>query len=139
MQQNNNHPIKSFQDLNVYKNLYRAMILVHTKIIPNLPKEEKYDLADQMRRASKAAPALLAEGFAKRFQTRQWMKYLNDTIGECNEMINHISVCIDLYSYYVNSAICKEILEIYNIGCKQLTKLGQSWQNYHDKKNEKCG
>ena len=128
-------PIKSFQDLEIYQNLYKAMILVHTKIVPKLPKEEKFDLRDQMSRASKGAPALIAEGFAKRYQIKQWRKYINDTIGECNEMIHHLSVCIDIYGQYVDVVLCKEIVNIYNISCKQLTKLGQSWQNYHNNHN----
>ena len=130
----NKKSIKSFQDLIVYQNLYKAMVLVHTKIMPSLPKEERFDLIDQMRRASKAGPALIAEGFAKRYQKRQWMKYINDTIGECNEMINHLSVCIDIYGKHVDIGLCKEAIDIYDISCKQLTKLGQSWQNYHDNK-----
>ncbi|MFH1427709.1 MAG: four helix bundle protein [Patescibacteria group bacterium] len=129
-----NNTIKSFQDLIVYQNLFQAMILVHEKIVPFLPKDEKYDLADQMKRASKSAPALIAEGFAKRYQERQWQKYINDTIGECNEMIHHLSVCISIYNRYIKVEECNKIIEIYNISCKQLTKLGQSWQNYHKKK-----
>lgn len=130
----NRKTIKSFQDLEVYQRLYKAMILVHKEIVPKLPKEEKFDLGDQMKRASKGAPALIAEGFAKRYQVKQWKKYLNDTVGECNEMIHHLSVCIDVYSQYVNVETCKEVIDIYDISCKQLTKLGQSWKNYHDKK-----
>lgn len=126
--------IKSFRDLIVYQNLYKAMVLVHTKIVPKLPKEEKFDLGDQMKRASKGAPALIAEGFAKRYQIRQWKKYINDTIGECNEMIHHLSVCIDVYNQYVDVKSCKEVIDIYDITCKQLTKLGQSWQDYHKNK-----
>lgn len=49
-----NESIKSFQDLKIYQNLYKAMILILTKVITCLPKEEKFDLIDQMRRASKA-------------------------------------------------------------------------------------
>ena len=93
----NRKSIKTFRDLVIYQNLYQAMVSVHTIITPQLPKEEKIDLAPQMKRASKAAPALIAEGFAKRYQKRQWKKYLNDTIGECNEMIHHLSICIDIY------------------------------------------
>lgn len=130
---NKRPPIKSFKDLIVYQNLYKVMVMVLTQIIPKLPKEEKYDLADQMRRAYKSPPALLAEGFAKRYQKRQWQKYLNDCIGENNEMINHLSVCIDVYHQYVDVQICKTALEIYNIANKQTYKLLQSWQNFHDK------
>src|SRR3989344_8248505 len=94
--------IKSFKDLIVYQNLYKAMILVNTKIVPKLPQEERFDLGDQMRRGSKAAPALIAEGFAKRYQKRHWSTYIHDTIGECNEMMHHLSVCIDLYGDFVD-------------------------------------
>ena len=37
----NTNPIRSFQDLEVYKNLYKAMLIVHKEVIPNLPPEEK--------------------------------------------------------------------------------------------------
>ena len=127
--------IKTFQDLVVYQNLYQAMILVHQQIVPALPKEEKFDLVDQMKRASKAAPSLIAEGFAKRYQIRQWRKYINDTIGECNEMIHHLSVCVDIYGKYVNVDFCKKVIDIYDISCRQLTRLGQSWQDFHKNRN----
>ena len=42
-----NKPIKSYRDLRIYQNLYEVMILVLTKIVPKLPREEKYDLGDQ--------------------------------------------------------------------------------------------
>ena len=126
--------IKTFQDLIVYQGLYRAVVVVHREVVPKLPKDERFDLADQMKRASKAGPALLAEGFAKRYQKRQWQKYLNDTIGECNEMIHHLSVCIDVYGQYVDVALCRRLIDVYNMSCKQLTKLGQSWQNFHEKR-----
>lgn len=124
--------IKSFQDLVVYQSLYKAMQIVITEIVPVLPREEKFDLADQLRRASKAAPALIAEGFAKRYQKNNWKKYINDTLGECNEMIHHLSICIDVYPSYTDVKKCEEVREMYDIVCRQLTRLGQSWQNYHE-------
>jgi len=129
----NKTTIKSFKDLLVYQNLYKAMIVVLTKIIPTLPKEEKYDLVDQMRRCCKACPALLAEGFAKRFQKINWQKYLNDTIGEANEMIHHLSVCIDVYPKNIDVSLCKETINTYDICCRQLTNLKKAWINYHER------
>ena len=126
--------IKTFKDLIVYQNLYKAMLVVLKEIVPNLPKEEKYDLCDQMRRSCKAGPALIAEGFAKRYQIKYWRKYLQDTIGEAYEMINHLTVCIDVYERYVDVNKCREMVDLYEVTCKQITKLIQSWQDYHDKK-----
>jgi len=108
------------------------MILVLKEIIPKLPREERFDLSDQMRRASKAGPALIAEGFAKRYQKKNWQKYLDDAIGESNEMINHLSVCVDAYSKYVDVKLCKEIIELYDIASRQMYKLRQVWKNFHE-------
>jgi four helix bundle protein len=110
------------------------MLKVHKELVPRLPRDEKYDLSDQLKRASKSAPALIAEGFAKRYQKRHWNKYILDTIGECNELIHHITVCIDLYPNHVDANLCQELINTYDICCKQLTKLNQSWQNFHKEK-----
>lgn len=130
----NENTIKSYRDLIVYQNLYKAMLKVHKELVPRLPRDEKYDLSDQLKRASKSAPALIAEGFAKRYQKRHWNKYILDTIGECNELIHHITVCIDLYPNHVDANLCQELINTYDICCKQLTKLNQSWQNFHKEK-----
>ena len=132
MENSHSGPIKSFHDLRVYQNLYQVMIIVLKEILPTLPKEEKYDLKDQMRRACKAGPALMAEGFAKRFQKKNWEKYINDTIGECNEMIHHLSICIDVYGQFTDTNLCKKAIDIYDISCKQLTNLKKAWTNYHN-------
>ena len=125
-------PIRSFLDLEVYQNLYAATLRVHREIVSKLPSEEKDDLCPQMRRASKAAPALLAEGFAKRYKDKHWKKYLEDSQGEANEMIHHLSICIDLYSAFVNADACRQLIETYDISCRQMTKIIQTWKNYHD-------
>lgn len=125
--------IKSFQDLEVYQRLYESMLITLREITPKLPQEEKYDLKDQIRRSCKAGPALLAEGFAKRYQLRSWKKYIEDTIGECNEMIHHLSVCVDVYYRFVDSKICKELINEYNIANRQLYRLSESWKNFNEK------
>ena len=126
-----NNPIRSYRDLRVYQQLYRAMVRVLKEVVPKLPAVEKCDLADQMRRVCKAPPALIAEGFAKRHQKKNWQKYIDDCLGECNEMTNHLSVCIDVYPEYVSSALCEELVEIYNNSGGQLYNLKKSWQNFH--------
>lgn len=125
--------IKSFQDLEVYQRLYKAMLIVLQDIVPKLPEEEKYDLKDQLRRCCKSAPALVAEGFAKRYQPRNWKKYLEDAMGECNEMIHHLSVCRDIYPKYVDSKLVEELISIYDISNRQLYRLHESWKDFHKK------
>ena len=57
----NKKRITSFRELEVYQNTYQAMLEVMKKIVPKLPDIEKYDLRDQISRACKAIPRLIAE------------------------------------------------------------------------------
>ncbi|MFA5500544.1 MAG: four helix bundle protein [Candidatus Omnitrophota bacterium] len=120
--------IRSFQDLDVYKRLREAMVIVAKEVLPSLPKEEKFGLIDQMRRASKAPLAIIAEGYAKKNYKKDWMKYINDAIGECNEMIAHLSCCEDIYDRDINKGVIKKLIDEYDISGKQLYRLGESWR-----------
>jgi hypothetical protein len=51
-----NGRIRSFHDLDVYQNTYKACIEVMTKVIPKIPEFEKNDLKSQLRRSVKAIP-----------------------------------------------------------------------------------
>ena len=124
-------PIKSFRDLEVYNRLYDAMKIVMNEITPSLPKEERFDLKDQLNRCCKSAPALIAEGFAKRYQNKSWKKYIDDTIGEVNEMIHHLSVRIDIYPTFASPKICQKLINEYDIANRQLYSLKMAWTDFH--------
>ena len=84
-----------------------------------------------MRRACKAPPALIAEGYAKKHHRKSWKKYLDGALGECNEMIVHLSFCLDLG--HPEEALCHELSDLYDKTGKQLYNLGKKWQSYDEK------
>ena len=122
--------ITSFRDLEVYQNSYRAMLVVMKEIAPKLPDNERYDLRDQLSRACKAIPRLIAEGYAKRHQKAGFQKYIDDAMGECNEMVVSLSECRDIYPSYVNIKRCDELIDFYDKSGRQLYKLGNSWTKF---------
>jgi len=126
--------IQNFWDLDVYQRLSRLRKVILIKVIPKLPREERFDLANQMRRACKAACALLSEGFAKRFQIKHWQKYLTDTVGECNEMIDHLTVVKEVYGAHLRQNSIEILIHEYKVCVKQLLALGKSWSRYHNNK-----
>lgn len=132
MEEESIHKIRSFRDLNVYKNTYEAMLIVMKDIIPFLPESEKYDLKSQLSRSSKAIPRLIAEGYAKRHQKAGFQKYIDDAMGECNETVVSIEQVKDIYAIKVQ--ICDDLIKIYDISGRQLYRLGESWQNFKFKK-----
>jgi four helix bundle protein len=122
--------ITRFRDLEVYQNTYKAMLEVMKEIVPKLPDIEKYDLRDQISRACKAIPRLIAEGYAKRHQKAGFQKYIDDAMAECNEMIVSLSQVRDIYPTYVNLIHCDQLVDEYDKSGRQLYKLGNAWRSF---------
>ncbi len=122
--------IRNFKDLEVYQNTYAAMLTVMKKIVIDLPENEKFDLRDQLSRACKAIPRLIAEGYAKRHQKAGFQKYLDDAMAECNEMFVSLEQCRDLYPSHIDINLCESLIKIYDISARQLYKLSMSWTNF---------
>ncbi len=103
--------IKTFRDLEVYKESYTLMLIVH-KEVKKLPVYERNDLAIQMRKASKSCPSNIAEGWAKRRFEKEFKKHLNTSIGSANEMEVHIETARDLG--YWDKVFCEDLLKRYS-------------------------
>jgi four helix bundle protein len=98
------------------------------EVIPNLPIAERNDLQDQLRRASKAAPRLVAEGYAKKHQRSGFQRYLDDAMGECNECVVCLEQAHDLYS--LDPILSAELIESYDKSSRQLYKLAEAWTRF---------
>lgn len=131
-----NKTIRSFTDLEVYQNGYDAMLVVHRKIIPNLPKEEDYGLKDQLRRSTKSVPRLIAEGHSKKHQKRGFQKYIDDALAESNETIVSLTQVHDLYPNCINTKLCCELVDKYDKISRQLYNLALAWDKFN-KRNRK--
>jgi len=129
---NDKKPIKSFRDLNVYQGSYKAMVLMMKEIIFKLPNSEKYDLTDQLSRSCKAVPRLIAEGYAKRHQRAGFQKYLDDAMGECNETIVGLETIKDIYTKFVNTDLCDQLIDVYDKSGRQLFNLSKAWYKFKD-------
>ncbi len=124
-------PITSFRDLEVYQNAFTSCVIVHQKVLPQLPASEKFDLRDQLSRSTKAVPRLIAEGYAKRHQRLGFQKYLDDAMGECNETIVGIEQVKSLYG--VAPELCDRLIDIYDKTARQLYNLAKAWRNFKTK------
>jgi four helix bundle protein len=123
--------VRSFQDLDVYQGTYKAMLIVFENILPKLPKEEQYDLKDQLRRSTKAIPRLIAEGHSKRHQKRGFQKYIDDALAESNETIVSLSQARDLYPTHIDTNLCSEFIDTYDKSSRQLYNLALSWDTFN--------
>ena len=76
---------KSFRELDVYRESLQLAVDVH-EFAKTLPPEEKYALADQMRRASRSVPANIGEAWRKRRYKAAFVSKLSDAEAEACEM-----------------------------------------------------
>jgi four helix bundle protein len=128
-------PIRSFNDLEVYRSTYEASVIVLTKIVPKLPPEERFDLASQLRRSAKAVPRLIAEGYSKKHQKKGFQALLDDAMQESNETIVSLSHAKDIYK--VEEDLCKELIDIYDKASRQLYNLSLAWSNFKERRQTK--
>ena len=75
---------QGFRDLKVYQLAFRlAMEIFH--LSKGFPKEEKYSLTDQIRRASRSVAANIGEGYRKKRYVRMFVSKMADADGEATE------------------------------------------------------
>ena len=86
---------EGFESLQVWQKAHALMLLVHREVVPHLPPEEKWDLADQIRRSSKSIGANIAEGHG-RFYYRDRARFCYNARGSLSETENHLRVAREL-------------------------------------------
>jgi four helix bundle protein len=86
--------IRSFEDLECWKKCRALRIFVAKQIVPALPKEERYRLADQVLRASRSTTANISEGYG-RFHHLDNAKFCSNVPASCWEVLDHLITASD--------------------------------------------
>lgn len=86
--------IRSFEDLECWKAARQLRLFVAKKILPILPKEERYRLGDQLLRAGRSTKANIAEVYG-RFHYLEAVKFLSNARGSTWEVLDHLITAFD--------------------------------------------
>jgi four helix bundle protein len=98
--------IRSFRDLNVYLRA-RAEARRVFEITQTFPREEKFSLADQIRRSSRAVNSMVAEAWAHRRYETAFISKLTDSLGEATETQSWLDDSLDCS--YITTAQHKDL------------------------------
>ena len=85
---------RSFRDLVVWRKAHEFVLTVYA-LTANLPKQETYGLALQLRRAAVSIPANIAEGFRRRGKADK-ARFLNMAEGSLEESRYYLILAQDL-------------------------------------------
>ena len=116
--------IKSYKDLKVYQKSYSLALEIH-QLTGKLPKEEKYELGAQVRKAAISIPANIAEGYGKKRSTADFKRFLLMSLGSCNEVNVYLNMFVDLG--YVEKEIVDKLLERNEVLGKQINTMIKKW------------
>ena len=118
---------QGFRDLTVYKKSYQLAIEI-MDLSKTFPKEEKYVLVDQIRRSSRAIPAILAEAWARRIYPKSFVSKIIDAYGE--ELETEVWLDMTLDFKYINKETHEAFLERYSEIRKMLIYMSNNPDNF---------
>ena len=85
--------LKTFEDLQCWQACREVRIFI-TDLVKTYPKEEKYSLVDNMKRAARSTTQNIAEGFG-RFHYRENMQFCRISRGSLFELTDDLITSFD--------------------------------------------
>ena len=73
-----------FHKLDVFRKAYTLSLDIHRQSLM-FPKIEQYELASQLRRATKSITSNIAEGMGRQMSPKDVVRFLRMAIGSCDE------------------------------------------------------
>lgn len=119
--------IKTYKDLNVFREAYE-LALDLSKVTRAFPGHEQYELARQLRRAARSIPVNIVEGWAKRASPVEFKRYLQISIGSCEECKLWLDMSRD--EGYLSREKCDELANRFNVVSAMLRSLWKNWQSF---------
>lgn len=102
-----NKSIKNFTDLNSWQEAHKLALAIY-KLTSTFPKEERYSLADQMRRATVSITSNISEGFS-RHSSKEKGYFYSMAKGSSTELQNQLILGKDLS--YISKEEFDEVFE----------------------------
>ena len=116
--------MKDYRDLRVWQ---KSMNLVEEayRLTRLLPREERFALFDQIRRAAISIPSNIAEGYGRN-SVKDYIRFINISRGSKNELETQLLICVRL-QYFSDEQItialqmCEEVGKMLNALLAKLT------------------
>ena len=117
---NQQNPIPSYKDLDVYQRSYRLAVEIDG-MTKQLPKHEFWEEGQQIRKSAKAIPAQIADGYGRKRYVAEYRRFAIYALSSCDETQVHLGRLHDCGSISDPS---------YNYFCSEYNILGKKLNNW---------
>lgn len=114
--------MKSFRELEVWQKSHGLVLEIY-RVSASFPKDERFGIVSQLRRASYSIPANIAEGFGRR-STKELLQCLAIANGSLEEVRYFILLSSDLG--YLQAEDSKKLDEQLNSVAQMIAALGRT-------------
>jgi four helix bundle protein len=114
--------MRDFYDLEVWKKA-KALVIEIYRVSKEFPRDERFGLTDQLRRAANSICANLAEGYS-RFHTKDKIRFYYNARGSVSECMNHLMIAEELR--FMVGGDAKRLVEEYQTVRKMINGLVNS-------------
>jgi len=118
----------TYRDLDVFQRSYKLAVKIH-KFSLGLVKERQFDIADQIRRASRSIPSNIAEGFGRSKSKPDTINQLRTALGSNDEMLFNLEFMKDVDLLQIRDF--QEFSDEYTIVGKELFGLIKKLKDLH--------
>ena len=119
---------KDFSTLDCWKYAQKVKLFFYNDILPTLPKDEKYNLGSQLRKASISITANIAEGYG-RFHFKESIQFYRISRGSLFELKDHLISCLDLK--YISKSLYDKGIQLIETAIKTLNGFINYIQKIH--------
>jgi four helix bundle protein len=112
--------VRNYKELRVYQKAFELMMEIF-RVVKNWPKEERYNLTDQILRSSRSVCSNIAEGWRRRKYKNVFANQIDSAGGSATE--TQVWLDVALSCGYLNNKQYDEIYEGYNEVGRMLTAM----------------
>jgi four helix bundle protein len=118
-EENKAKAVSNFRDLLIWK-MGKELVVDIYHLTRTFPQEEKFGLADQMRRAAISIPCNIAEGFNRKY-SNDYKRFLFIALGSCGELETQLEIAAPLQ--LISQEIAMKVMEKLNHESRMIRKL----------------
>src|SRR5947209_12772559 len=115
-------PVRGYRDLVVWQDSMDLVVAIY-RITAAFPREERYSLVDQLRRAAVSVPSNIAEGHG-RSRTGDYLRHLSVAVGSLGEVETQVLIARRLE--YIADDDQRRLVDSWNASAKMLGGLIRS-------------